>query len=100
VETFVDLLHVRQPAAALYPFAELNDDLTNWFGFNPAGAEAALRAVGFSRVERVGVDRDAGGSVRRFLTAAGMAGARLKRRDRPVLAPLERGRLVLHAYKQ
>jgi tRNA (mo5U34)-methyltransferase len=100
VETFVDLLHVRQPAAAFYPFAELNDDPTNWFGFNPAGADAALRAVGFSRVERVGVDRDAGGSVRRFITAAGMAGARLKRRDRPVLAPLERGRLVLHAYKQ
>jgi hypothetical protein len=28
-----------------------------------------------------------------------MAGARLKRRERPVLAPLERGRLALHAHK-
>jgi tRNA (mo5U34)-methyltransferase len=95
VETFVDLLHVRQPAAAFYPFDELNGDPTNWFGFNPAGAAAALRAVGFSRVERVGVYRD----LRRLRRTAGMAGARLARRDRPVLAPFSRGRLVLHAYK-
>jgi tRNA (mo5U34)-methyltransferase len=97
VETAVDLLHVRRPAAAFYPFDELNRDATNWFGFNPAGAEAALRAVGFSRVERVGLDRDAGW--RRLATAAGMSGARLKRRERPVLAPFTRGRLALHAYK-
>lgn len=100
VETFVDLLHVRQPAAAFYPFGELNGDHTNWFGFNPSGAVAALRAVGFSRVERIAVDRDAGGNVRRLVTAAGMTGARLRRRERPVFAPFERGRLVLHAYKQ
>jgi len=95
LETFVDLLHVRQPAAAFYPFDELNGDPTNWFGFNPAGAAAALRAVGFSRVQRVGVYRDS----RRLRRTAGMAGARLMRRKRPVLAPFARGRLVLHAYK-
>ena len=95
METFVDLLHVRQPAAAFYPFDELNGDPTNWFGFNPAGAEAALRAVGFSRVERVGLYRD----LRCLGRTAGMAGARLVHRDRPVLAPFSRGRLVLHAYK-
>jgi tRNA (mo5U34)-methyltransferase len=94
-ETFVDLLHVRQPAAAFYPFDELNADPTNWFGFNPAGAAAALRAVGFSRVERAGLYRDS----RNLRRTAGMAGARLVRRDRPALAPFSRGRLVLHAYK-
>jgi tRNA (mo5U34)-methyltransferase len=98
VETFVDLLHVRQPAAAFYPFDELNGDPTNWFGFNPAGATAAVRAVGFSRVQRIGVYRDSRGP-RRLLRTAGMAGARLVRRNRPVLAPFSRGRLVLHAYK-
>jgi tRNA (mo5U34)-methyltransferase len=53
VETVIDLLYVPRPALAFYPAAELNQDVSNWFGPTPGAVEAMLRAVGFRRVERV-----------------------------------------------
>jgi tRNA (mo5U34)-methyltransferase len=53
VETAVDLLSVRRPAAAFYPGRELAGDPTNWWGPNPAAVIAMLRDVGFPRVEIV-----------------------------------------------
>ncbi len=55
VETVVDLVGFSRPAMAFYPERELDDDPTNWWAPNLAGAEALLHAVGFSRVD----DRDA-----------------------------------------
>jgi tRNA (mo5U34)-methyltransferase len=50
VETMVDLLDVKQPAAAFYgePF---NNDASNHWGPNRLAVEAMLKKVGFSRVE-------------------------------------------------
>jgi len=53
VETYVDMLDVKRPTAAVYPFDELNSDPTNWWGFNPAAVEGLLKAVGFKKVEIV-----------------------------------------------
>lgn len=53
LETVVDMLGVRRPAAAFYPDRELNNDPTNWWGPNPAAVEGMLRAVGFARVTQV-----------------------------------------------
>ena len=53
VETEVDLMLVRRPAAAFYPGTELNADPTNWWGLNPAAVAGALRAVGFRDVDVV-----------------------------------------------
>ena len=55
LETEVDLMLMRRPAAAFYPGTELNADATNWWGLNPAAVRGALRAVGFRRVELVWV---------------------------------------------
>ena len=52
VETVVDL-RLPGKALAFYPGSELGRDETNWFGPTPAAVEGMLRAVGFSRVERV-----------------------------------------------
>lgn len=52
VETVVDL-YLPGKALAFYPGAELGHDETNWFSPTPAALEAMLRAVGFTRVERV-----------------------------------------------
>jgi hypothetical protein len=53
VETVVDLLGTRRPAAAFYPDRELAGDPSNWWGPNPAAVVAMLRSVGFPRVEVV-----------------------------------------------
>jgi tRNA (mo5U34)-methyltransferase len=53
VETVIDLLWVPGRALAFYPESELGQDPTNWFGPTPAALEGMLRAVGFTRVERV-----------------------------------------------
>ena len=59
VETVVDLVGVRRPAAAFYPSRELNDDPTNWWGPNPAAVRGMLQAVGFARIDQVAPDRSA-----------------------------------------
>jgi tRNA (mo5U34)-methyltransferase len=51
VETLVDMLSTRRPAAAFYPGTDLNRDPTNWWGPNVAAVVGMLRAVGFREVE-------------------------------------------------
>jgi tRNA (mo5U34)-methyltransferase len=50
IETMVDLLDVRIPAAAYYPGASLNNDGSNHFGPNPPAVEGMLADAGFGRV--------------------------------------------------
>jgi tRNA (mo5U34)-methyltransferase len=50
LETVVDMIGFRRPAAAFYPDRELNDDPTNWWGPNPAAVRGMLTAVGFQTV--------------------------------------------------
>ena len=85
LETEVDLMLLRRPAAALYPTTELKDDPTNWWGLNPAAVCSLLKAVGFARVEVAwapSLARRVGGLVRH------------RRRD-----ALQRNRAVFHAWK-
>jgi tRNA (mo5U34)-methyltransferase len=51
LETMVDLLDVKQPAAAFYDSDNLNHDATNHWGPNRLAVEAMLRKTGFSRIE-------------------------------------------------
>ena len=60
LETVVDMVGVRRPAAAFYPGRELNNDPTNWWGPNHAAVEGMLRSVGFDRVRSVAPIRSAG----------------------------------------
>jgi tRNA (mo5U34)-methyltransferase len=53
LETVVDMVGVRYPAAAFYPGKELNNDPTNWWGPNEAAVHGMLRAVGFADVRTV-----------------------------------------------
>src|SRR5436853_4178041 len=53
LETHVDLLGLRRPAAALYPGFELEGDWSNWWGPNPAAVRGLLEAAGFDAVEQV-----------------------------------------------
>ena len=53
LETHVDLVLKRKPAAAFDPTRELGGDQTNWWGPNPAAVEGMLRAVGFTDVVKV-----------------------------------------------
>lgn len=53
VETVVDMVGVRRPAAAFYPGTELNHDPTNWWGPNVPAMEGMLRVAGFDRVRTV-----------------------------------------------
>lgn len=53
IETHVDLLHLREPAMAIYPAGELDRDPTNWCGPNLGALEWMLRDVGFSELTRV-----------------------------------------------
>lgn len=92
VETEVDLMLLRRPAAALYPTTQLNADPTNWWGLNPAAVVGLLRAVGFRRVEVVW---------RRSLAArvGGWARHRFGPDRRPLGDALNRHRAVFHAWK-
>lgn len=53
LETHVDLVLRRKPAAAFYPARELAGDHTNWWGPNPPAVEGMLRATGFTDVVKV-----------------------------------------------
>lgn len=53
LETVVDMIGIRRPAAAFYPGRELNGDPTNWWGPNPAAVHGMLRSVGFAEVKTV-----------------------------------------------
>ena len=92
VETEVDLMLLRRPAAAFYPADELNADPTNWWGLNPTAVSGALRTAGFSRVELVW---------QRSLPArvGGWAKHRLTPSRRRLSDALNRNRAVFHARK-
>lgn len=53
LETHVDLVLRRRPAAAFYPADELQGDYTNWWGPNPGAVAGMLRAVGLDQVEQI-----------------------------------------------
>jgi tRNA (mo5U34)-methyltransferase len=53
LETVVDMVGVRRPAAAFYPARDLNGDPTNWWGPNIPAVHGMLQAVGFSSVRTV-----------------------------------------------
>lgn len=91
METAVDLLMTRRPAAAFYPADELSGDSSNWWGPNLAGAKGMLKAVGFARVEVVFVSS--------WATRAARA-AKLRAQGGSALAALQQGRAVFHAFKE
>lgn len=90
METHVDLLGTRRPAAAFYPADELAGDTSNWWGPNLAGAMGMLRAVGFSRVEVVFVSS--------WPTRLARA-AKLRAKGKSALVAARQGRAVFHAFK-
>jgi len=92
VETHVDLLGLRRPAAAFYPGRELNQDPSNWWGPNPAAVEAMLRAVGFPRVEVVRRPRG-------FPFTVARAVRRRRRGGDPFHHALRHGRMAAHAFR-
>ena len=53
LETEVDLLFTKRPAAAFFPGTELNNDPTNWWAPNVAAVLGMLEASGFRRAEVV-----------------------------------------------
>jgi tRNA (mo5U34)-methyltransferase len=53
LETVVDMVGFRRPAAAFYPGRELNNDPTNWWGPNGAAVHAMLQSVGFQQIRTV-----------------------------------------------
>jgi tRNA (mo5U34)-methyltransferase len=98
LETHVDLTWLRRPAMAFYPELELEWDPTNWWGPNPAGVEAMLRAVGFRRVEMVTPNHAVYRAARTAKRAARNLRFRVKRRLPPPTR-VGQGRAVFHAFK-
>jgi tRNA (mo5U34)-methyltransferase len=92
LETVVDLVGVRQPAAAFYPGRELNNDPTNWWGPNVPAVTAMLQTVGFRRTVVVTPQRSA------LYRAARAASHQLQGKDTFRLA-FRRDRAVFHARK-
>ena len=92
LETVVDMVGIRRPAAAFYPGRELNDDPTNWWGPNHAAVEGMLHAAGFGWVEVVTPIRSAGYRAARALVH------RLKGRN-TLTAAFRQDRAVFHAVK-
>jgi len=91
LETEVDLMLVRGPAAAFYGASELNRDPTNWWGPNPAAVAGMLRAAGFERVDEVW---------RRRLPARVGGWLRHRRHGgRGLIDALNRHRAVFHAWR-
>jgi tRNA (mo5U34)-methyltransferase len=93
VETLVDMLGTRRPAAAFYP--ELEDapgvDASNWWGPNYAAVIAMLHAVGFRRVKVV-AKRPLAHRVARAIKLRVQEG-------RPIRETVQQGRAVFHAWK-
>jgi tRNA (mo5U34)-methyltransferase len=53
LETVVDMVGFRRPAAAFYPGRELNNDPTNWWAPNLPALQGMLQDVGFDQVRTV-----------------------------------------------
>jgi tRNA (mo5U34)-methyltransferase len=88
VETHLDMLGYRRPAAAFYPGRELDDDESNWWGPNPACVEGMLLPLGFREVKVVWRDP--------LLRRAGRAAYRA---FRPPRVHWRMGRGVFHAVR-
>lgn len=98
LSTAVDLMWLGRPAAVFYPGAELRNDPTNWWGPNPAAVEAMLRTVGFRRVRQHGsVHRQ--GMPPTFLGRVARAAKQRIRNQEPLLATLQQGSAIFHAWK-
>ena len=92
LETHVDMVGTRRPAAAFYPGTELEDDWTNWWGPNPAAVTGMLEQAGFSHVERVHPSSWLPGRAARLGRAVRGRGG-----TRPRWATVRQGRAVFHA---
>src|SRR5215212_3670844 len=92
LETHVDLIGTRRPAAAFYPGTELENDWTNWWGPNPAAVCGMLEQSGFSDVRRVHPRSWVPGRAARSVRALRGTG-----QTRPRSAVLRQGRAVFHA---
>jgi tRNA (mo5U34)-methyltransferase len=92
LETHVDLIGTRRPAAAFYPGTELEDDWTNWWGPNPAAVSGMLEQAGFRDVQRVHPRSWLPGRAARAIRVAHGTG-----RTHPRSALLRQGRAVFHA---
>ncbi len=88
LETHVDLLGGRRPAAVFYPGRELENDPTNWWGPNPACVHKMLEAVGFTKVEMVTKPHSWFARTRWLL-----------RSRQPMFPALWQGRAVFHAWR-
>lgn len=91
LETHLDLLRVRRPAAAFYPGSELLGDPTNWWGPNPTAVVAMLESVGFNRIEVVNT-----------LSPAHRAGRAVRNRLKGIAGlweTVQQGRAAVHAFK-
>lgn len=105
LETHVDLLWTRRPAAAFYPFDELEKDVTNWWGPNALATVAMLEAVGFQRVQIYSrgrrrdslLYRTARGAVLPYRAARALK--EWQKQRTPIMQSLQRRRMVFHAWK-
>lgn len=92
LETHVDMLWTKRPAAAFYPNAELNNDPTNWWGPNLAAVDGMLRAVGFREVKLISPYRSPAYKL-------GAAAYLRVFRNMPFFQMLQQNRAVFHAWK-
>lgn len=51
VETHIESLFTHRPTMVFFPESELSNDLTNWWGPNPALMVALLKSFGFTKVD-------------------------------------------------
>jgi tRNA (mo5U34)-methyltransferase len=92
LETVVDMVGLRRPAAAFYPGRELNGDPTNWWGPNQAAVRGMLQTVGFSRVEEITPARSVA------FRAARAVAHRMKGKN-DLARAFRQDRAVFHAHK-
>jgi tRNA (mo5U34)-methyltransferase len=93
LETVVDMVGLRRPAAAFYPSRELAADPTNWWGPNVPAVHGMLHAVGFDEVRTVTPQRSAPYRAARALFHW------WKGKNRPSLA-FRQDRAVVHARRK
>jgi tRNA (mo5U34)-methyltransferase len=93
LETVVDMVGFRRPAAAFYPERELHNDPTNWWGPNVPALVAMLRSVGFSDVHAVSSPPSV------LYRAARAVSHHIRGKERLALA-FRRDRAVVHATKR
>jgi tRNA (mo5U34)-methyltransferase len=87
LETHVDLLHLRRPAAAFYAGDQVDADVSNYWGPNHALLVAQLRGLGFRRIVVHG------DSLAHRLARSAY------RLARPPRYPVSQGRAVVHAFR-